>query len=73
MASFELKRDEEALLRLSRDLNVPIVFYNKDEINNVDCEMDEFVYKSVGVKAVSEPCARLLGGSLIVKKFKRME
>ncbi|GIW48632.1 MAG: hypothetical protein KatS3mg079_108 [Caloramator sp.] len=71
VASYELKRDEEALWRLKERLNVPLIFFKKEEIDMVDCDRDEFVFKSVGVMAVSEPCAKLLGGRLIVKKFKK--
>lgn len=71
IASFEFKKEEEALWGLKERLKVPLIFFKKDEINRIDCERDDFVYKSVGVNAVSEPCARLLGGRLIVKKFKK--
>lgn len=71
IASYELKKDEVGLFELKKILNKPLIFFSKDEINEIECEKDEFVYKSVGVYAVSEPCARLLGGKMLVKKYRK--
>lgn len=71
IASYELKKNEEGLENIKRILNKPLVFFSKEEINSIECEKDEFVYKSVGVYAVSEPCAKLLGGKLLVKKYRK--
>lgn len=73
IGSIDVKKDEKAILNLSKYLRVPFKIFTKEEISQVDCLYDksEWVKKSVGVYSVAEPVAHLLSnGNLIVKKHK---
>ena len=58
------------------ELNIPIEFFEKEEIFKVENlveERSEFVKNQIGVYGVSEPCAYLASGkrgSFLVKKVK---
>lgn len=75
LVSVEQKRDEEGLLKLARELQVPIYFYQPQELNQVLEAMPQlpkslFVEEKIGVGAVCEPAA-ILGsrmGKLLVQK-----
>lgn len=75
IVSIDLKKEEEALLRLSSELGVSFHTYTAEEIGKV-FEREErfgqsaFVKSITGVPAVAEPCAYLAsGGHLIVKRY----
>lgn len=73
IGSIDVKKDEKAILNLSKYLRVPFKIFTKEEISQVDYLYDksEWVKKSVGVYSVAEPVAHLLSnGNLIVKKHK---
>lgn len=73
IGSIDVKKDEKAILNISKYLRVPFKIFTKDEISQVDYLYDksEWVKKSVGVYSVAEPVAHLLSnGNLIVKKHK---
>lgn len=76
LTSIEIKKEEGAILRLSKELDVPFLTYTKEEIQNVessmeDMEKSEFVFQNVGVYNVSQSCAYLAGnGNIVVKKKK---
>ncbi len=73
IGSIDVKKDEKAILNLSKYLRVPFEIFTKEEISQVDYLYDksEWVKKSVGVYSVAEPVAHLLSnGNLIVKKHK---
>ncbi|MER0281887.1 cobalt-precorrin 5A hydrolase [Clostridioides difficile] len=73
IGSIELKKDEKAIIDLSKVLQIPFKTFSIDEISNVDNLFDksDFVKKNVGVYSVAEPVAYLLSkGNLIVEKHK---
>lgn len=72
IGTIELKKEETALQRLAREYEVPLVIFSPDEINalNGDYERSEFVKRTAGVYAVSEPCAMLMGREMLVKKYR---
>ncbi len=55
------------------NLNCNLTFFSAAEISTVEhkYEGSEFVKKSTGVSAVSEPVIELAGGDIIFKKIKR--
>lgn len=75
LVSVEQKRDEEGLLKLARELKVPVKFYQPEELKQVLEAMPQlqkslFVEEKIGVGAVCEPAA-VLGsrmGKLLVQK-----
>ena len=73
IASVDVKNDEEAILSLKQTLNCDSRFFTRDEISTIEdkYEGSEFVKKSIGVSAVSEPVIELAGANIIVKKIKR--
>ncbi len=60
IASIDLKKDEEGIIELSRDLQVPFFTYSKDELLAVEGEFTEsdFVYEKAGVGNVCERAAK---------------
>lgn len=73
IASINIKSDEKAILDLAVNLKCDLTFFSSQEIAKVEhkYEGSEFVKKSIGVSAVSEPVIELSGGNIIVKKIKR--
>ena len=74
LASIDLKADEKGLLTLAEELNLPLKFYNREELNSVKTieNPSAVVEKYVGVKGVCEAAA-ILGanqGQLIAPKQK---
>lgn len=66
VASIDLKRDEDAVLRLAEALRVPALFYTSDELNAVPGEFSrsEFVRGVTDVDCVCErSAARASGGN----------
>ncbi|MEG0857845.1 MAG: cobalamin biosynthesis protein, partial [Terrisporobacter sp.] len=73
IGSIDVKKDEAAIINLSKYLNVPFKIFTPEEISKVDYLYDksEWVKKNVGVYSVAEPVAHLLSnGNLIVQKHK---
>jgi cobalt-precorrin 5A hydrolase len=73
LATAELKRDEEGLLKFADKHGLPIRFWSKEELEAVQIpNPSETVSKFVGVRGVAEPSAILAanGGKLIVEKVK---
>ena len=54
-------------------MNCDLLFFSASEIATVEhkYEGSDFVKKSIGVSAVSEPVIELAGGNIIVSKIKR--
>ena len=73
IASINIKSDEKAILDLAVNLNCDLTFFSAAEISMVEhkYEGSEFVKKSTGVSAVSEPVIELAGGDIIFKKIKK--
>ena len=74
LASIDVKADEDGLLALGRELNLPLVFFKRHELNRVmNIENPSTVVeKHVGVKSVCEAAAILAArnGRLVVPKHK---
>lgn len=70
LSSVTLKKEEPGLLEAAARLDVALKFYTPEEIDSLsgDFTASDFVKKITGVNSVSEPCAVLSGGTLIVKK-----
>ena len=75
-ASAWVKSDETGLLEAMKELNIPIKFFEKEEILKLEDlieEKSEYVKKTIGVYGVSEPCAFLASsgkGAFLAKKIK---
>ena len=75
-ASAWVKSDETGLLEAMKELDIPIKFFEKEEIlklENLIEEKSEYVKKTIGVYGVSEPCAFLASsgkGTFLAKKIK---
>ena len=75
-ASAWVKSDETGLLEAMKELDIPIKFFEKEEILKVEDlveERSEFVKNQIGVYGVSEPCAFLASsrkGAFLAKKIK---
>ena len=71
ISSIELKKDEEGLRKLTEELQVPFVWYDKDVLNDLEGEFScsSFVKATAGVDSVCERAAVAgSGGKLILKK-----
>ena len=72
LATINLKADEPGLIALAEDLNLPISFFDKDELNRADGikSPSDMVEKHTGVKSVCEAAAILASknGKLVVPK-----
>ncbi|MCP3944792.1 MAG: cobalt-precorrin 5A hydrolase [Desulfobacteraceae bacterium] len=77
LASTEVKNDEPGLLNLADRLNLPLKFYDKNQLNSVDTieTPSKMVEKHLGVKSVCEAAAILAAGRgrLIVPKKKNRD
>lgn len=73
-SSAEIKKDEEGILELSKDLNIPINFVDLDKLKlfkSKDVQESEFVMSKFGILGVCEPSALITAGydsELIYKK-----
>lgn len=61
LATIDFKREEKGLQEAARELNVPLMCVNAEEIQRVEGKFvgSQFVKKQVGVTAVAEPAAWL--------------
>lgn len=64
VASIDIKEDEEAVLRLARDLRVPSRFYSSEELNSLQGEFtsSQFVRHVTDVDCVCERSAAMASG-----------
>ncbi|MDA0770943.1 MAG: cobalamin biosynthesis protein [Chloroflexi bacterium] len=73
LATIDLKRDEEAISTLAQWLDVPVQYFNGDELNSKPGPSGpSAAYEKLGVVGVSEPAALLVSGNddLVVRKVK---
>lgn len=72
IVSVEIKKDEKALIELSKFLNCPFITYSVEELKKVEHKFkgSDFVRKTIGVASVCEPCIELKGGKIIKEKQK---
>lgn len=75
IGSIELKKDEEAIKALAKQLEVPFEVLSKEAISEVEglFEGSSFVKKNVGVTCVAEPAAYLLGEREIILPKEKYE
>ncbi len=61
LATIELKSKEEGIIALSHQLDIPLEIVELDKIKAVQAQFagSDFVEKTIGVRAVAEPCAML--------------
>lgn len=73
-SSAEIKKDEEGILELSENLNIPVNFVDLDKLKlfkSKDVQESEFVMSKFGIPGVCEPSALITAGydsELIYKK-----
>jgi cobalt-precorrin 5A hydrolase len=74
IGSIDIKRNEDAILALAKSFDVPFELFTADELKQCSHRFpqSEFVAKTVGVGAVSQPAAWLLSnGSLLGETIKQ--
>jgi cobalt-precorrin 5A hydrolase len=71
IATVEVKRYEVAILELNKFFNSELNIWSLEEIRKVEHKYvgSDFVEKTIGVRAVCEPCAELSGGALLTGKI----
>lgn len=72
VSTVEIKAEEKAILELNRRLESELKIFEIDEIRKIHnkYEGSDFVEKTIGVRAVCEPCVELSGGRLLTYKIK---
>ena len=74
LATIDIKKDEEGLVKLAGDLGLEIKFYGAASLNKMKCATppSRFVEKITGSGGVAEPAALLASGAdrLCLKKIK---
>ena len=74
LASAEIKKDEDGILKLSKELDIPVNFVEIDKLKlfeSKDVQKSDFVYSKFGIYGVCEPSALITAGfdsKLIYKK-----
>lgn len=68
----DVKADEKGIIEAAEFFKSPLTIFKRKEIKEVQdkFEKSQFVLDTIGVTSVSEPCAYLLGGEMILNKFK---
>ncbi len=73
ISTFELKKDEKALLDFSEKYNIPLIFYTKDELNQIkNVKKSNYLINNLGVIGVCEP-ASILSAKRDLKKCMKMK
>src|SRR5699024_1984576 len=72
IGTVEIKKDEKGIIDTAKYHNVPLKIFTIKDIRKVEdrFEKSQFVKDTIGVYSVSEPCAYLLGGNIILAKSK---
>lgn len=72
IATVEIKSEEKAIIELAKYFKCSLKIFSIEQIRNVqdNYEGSDFVEKSVGVRAVCQPCVKLAGAALITDKIK---
>lgn len=72
MGTVEIKKDEQGIIEASKRFNCPLRIFTIKELQAVEnlFEGSEFVKDTIGISSVSEPCAYLLGGEILLGKSK---
>ncbi|AGK96209.1 cobalt-precorrin 5A hydrolase [Clostridium pasteurianum] len=71
VATVEIKKDEKAILELNKALKGELKIFTREAIRKVQHKYkgSDFVEKSIGIRAVCEPCVELCGGILLTEKL----
>lgn len=71
ITTVEVKKDEEAIIKLSEILGCNLDIWSIDEIKTIEHKfpISQFVKKTIGVGSVCEPSVELSGGEIIVNKL----
>src|SRR5699024_11622297 len=72
IGTVEIKKDEKRIIHTAKYYNVPLKIFTIKDTEKVEgkFEKSQFVKDTIGVYSVSEPCAYLLGGNIILPKSK---
>jgi cobalt-precorrin 5A hydrolase len=72
LASIDIKANEDGIVKLAEKINCSFKTFNREEIKTVEDNYDksEFVFKTLGVTGVCEPCVELAGAEVIISKIK---
>lgn len=72
IGTVEVKKDEQAILKLAEYLGCELKIFSIEDIKKIHnkYEGSNFVEKTIGVRAVCEPCVELTGAKLITDKIK---
>lgn len=72
IATVEIKKDEIAIKNLAEYFKCQLKIFTIDEISIIQHKFEgsDFVEKTIGVRAVSEPCVELSGAKIISEKMK---
>ncbi|HHZ02634.1 MAG TPA: cobalt-precorrin 5A hydrolase [Tissierellia bacterium] len=71
MGTVEIKKDEAGIIKAAEHYNCPLEIFTIEDILPLEdmFQKSQFVKDTIGVYSVSEPCAYLLGGKPILRKF----
>lgn len=71
ITTVEIKEDEKAILELNKALKGKLKIFTREAIRKVQYKYEgsDFVEKSIGIRAVCEPCVELCGGVLLTEKL----
>lgn len=71
IGTVEVKKDERAILELAEFLNCELKIFSIEEIKEVQGKYkgSDFVEKTIGVRAVCEPCVELLEAKCLTEKL----
>ena len=72
IVSVDVKKDENGIIELAENLKCPFETFTREQIKQVEdkYEKSEFVFKTLGIYSVCEPCVDLAGAQVIVSKIK---
>lgn len=70
VGTVDIKSDETGIIEACKELGCKMTVFDRDSIGKVQklFAASDFVKSKIGVSSVCEPCAYLLGGTLIVPK-----
>ncbi|WP_010238437.1 cobalt-precorrin 5A hydrolase [Clostridium arbusti] len=72
VATVEIKKDEKAILELNKFLKADLKIFTREDIRKVQHKYkgSDFVEKSIGIRAVCEPCVELCKAALLTEKIR---
>lgn len=72
IVSVDVKKDEDGIIKLAESLECSFETFTREEIRQVEDKYDksEFVFKTLGIYCVCEPCVDLSGAEVVISKIK---